>query len=483
MTARGRLIHCRMLEPVIGLEIHLAIRTRSKMFCGCSAEGFGMPSNTNVCPVCMGLPGSLPVTNRDAIEKAVMFALALGCAVPEQTQFHRKHYFYPDAPKNYQISQYDRPVGSGGIVTLADGSRIGITRCHVEEDAGRSMHPAYQDHSLVDLNRAGAPLIEMVTEPDLRTPAQAREFLLKIRAIARALGVSDASPEEGKMRADVNVSLRPPGAPFGTKVEVKNLNSFKSVQAALEAEVRRQTAAIEEGFDLVQETRGWNEGGQKTYLLRTKEAAADYRYFPDPDLPVMHIPKVWQEEIRGRTAELPDARAARYVTAGVRAADAEQVAYDVATARFFDEAVAGYEGDPQAIANWLVSEVAGELNAREAQLDDTELTPRNLAALVALVDAGTISGKIAKSILPEVMDGTRPAAVVERRNLHQITDADALATLVDGVLEAHPDVVASARENPKAINALLGRVMQASRGKASPEAVREILEEKLTVAG
>ena len=482
-SSRGRLIHCRMLEPVIGLEIHLAIRTRSKMFCGCPTEGFGMPPNTHVCPVCMGLPGSLPVTNRDAIEKAVMFALALGCTVPERTQFHRKHYFYPDAPKNYQISQYDRPVGSGGTVTLSDGARIGITRCHVEEDAGRSVHPPYGDHSLVDLNRAGAPLIEMVTEPDLRTPEQARDFLAKIRAIARALGISDASPEEGKMRADVNVSLRTPGAPLGTKVEVKNLNSFKSVQAALEAEVRRQTAAIEDGFDIVQETRGWNEGGQKTYLLRTKEEAADYRYFPDPDLPVMHIPSDWQEEIRGRTPELPDAKAARYLAAGVRTADAEQIAYDVGTARFFDDTMAAYAGEPQAIANWLVSEVAGELNARETRLDDVELTPQNLAALVALVDAGTISGKIAKDILPEVVDGADPRAVVERRNLRQITDAGALVTLVDGVLDAHPDVVASARENPKAINALLGRVMQASRGKANPEAVREILEEKLSVAG
>ena len=470
-----------MLEPVIGLEIHLALSTRSKLFCGCPAEGFGIPPNTNVCPVCMGLPGSLPATNREAIEKAVMFALALGCEVPERTQFHRKHYFYPDAPKNYQISQYDRPVGSGGAVTLADGTRIGITRCHVEEDAGRSVHPPYRDHSLVDLNRAGAPLIEMVTEPDLRTPEQAREFLHKIRAIARALGVSDASPEEGKMRADVNVSVRAPGAPFGTKVEVKNLNSFKSVQAALEVEIRRQTAAIDEGVAVVQETRGWNEGGQKTVSLRTKEEAADYRYMPDPDLPLMRIPTEWQEEIRRRTPELPDAKAARYAAAGVRAAEAEQISYDVATARFFDAAVDAYDGEPQTIANWLVSEVAGELNAREIDLETARLTPDALAALVALVDRGTISGKIAKDLLPEVVDGQDPAELVARRGLQQIRDAGALEELVDGVLEAHPDVVASARENPKAINALLGRVMQASRGKANPEAVREILEAKLAV--
>jgi aspartyl-tRNA(Asn)/glutamyl-tRNA(Gln) amidotransferase subunit B len=322
----------------------------------------------------------------------------------------------------------------------------------------------------------------MVTEPDLRSPEEAREFLVAVRAIARALGVSEASPEEGKMRADVNVSLREPGGPFGTKVEVKNLNSFKSVQAALAFEIHRQTVALEEGFEVVQETRGWNEGGQKTYALRTKEQASDYRYFPDPDLPVMHIPAAWQEEIRGRTPELPEAKAARYRAAAIRDADAEQIAYDVAFAQFFDTALEAYEGHPQTLANWLVSEVPGELNARERSLASSSLTPGGLARLVHLVDAGTISGKVAKDLLPDVMDGADPEALVAERGLQQITDEGAIEALVDDVMATHPDMVVSARENPKAINALLGRVMQASRGKANPETVRSLLEAKLAGA-
>lgn len=281
------------------------------------------------------------------------------------------------------------------------------------------------------------------------------------------------------MRADVNVSVRRPGDPFGTKVEVKNLNSFKSVQAALDFEIHRQTVALEDGFEVVQETRGWNEGGQKTYALRTKEQASDYRYFPDPDLPMMHIPAAWQEEIRARTPELPDAKAVRYRAAGLRDADAEQIAYDVAFARFFDAALERYDGDPQTLANWLVSEVPGELNARDLDLGSSALTPAGLVALVRLVDAGTISGKIAKDLLPDVVDGADPTALVAERGLEQITDEGAIEALVDAVMADLPDVVASARENPKAINALLGRVMQASRGKANPEAVRSLLEAKL----
>ena len=258
-----------MFEPVIGLEVHLALKTQTKMFCGCPADGFGEDPNVNTCPVCLGLPGALPVVNVEAIQKAIMFSLAIQCTVPNQTQFHRKNYYYPDAPKNYQISQFDQPVGEHGFIEV-EGKRIRITRCHVEEDAGRLVHPKYADHTLVDLNRAGAPLIEMVTEPDLRTPEQTRNFLNQVRAIAQALEISDASPEEGKMRADVNVSLRRPGESYGTKVEVKNLNSFKSVKSALEYEISRQTRILEVGEPIRQETRGWNEGGQKTYTMRTR---------------------------------------------------------------------------------------------------------------------------------------------------------------------------------------------------------------------
>ena len=470
-----------MLEPVIGLEIHLAMKTQSKMFCSCPADSFGQEPNVSTCPVCLGLPGSLPVVNREAIEKAIMFSLALHCEVPEFTQFHRKNYYYPDAPKNYQISQYDRPVGSGGYIDLSDGRRIGITRCHVEEDAGKSVHPSYAGHSLVDLNRAGAPLIEMVTEPDIRTPEEARDFLNKVRAIAQALGVSDANPEEGKMRADVNVSVRRPGEPFGTKVEVKNLNSFKSVQSALEFEIKRQTVLIEEGGAVVQSTRGWNEGGQKTYLMRTKEGEADYRYFPDPDIPALRISSTWLEKTRAKTPELPDAKLQRYIKLGVREADATIIAFDVTTASFFDAALELYDGDAQVLVNWLIGDVAGWLNGASLGIKESELTPEHLVGLVRLIDDGTISGKIAKDLLPEVMQGAEPLGLVEARGLKQITDLGAIEALVDEVMAANPKIVSSIAENPKAVNALLGLTMKASKGKAKPDAVREILNRKLNL--
>lgn len=470
-----------MFEPVIGLEIHLAMKTKTKIFCGCPADSFGQGPNVSTCPVCLGLPGSLPTINRAAIEKALMFSLALNCEVPEKTQFHRKNYYYPDAPKNYQISQYDRPVGEHGFVDLAGGRRIGVTRCHVEEDAGKSVHPSYADYSLVDLNRAGAPLIEMVTEPDIRDPAEAREFLSKVRAIAQALGVSDANPEEGKMRADVNVSVRRPGEPLGTKVEIKNLNSFKSVQRSLETEIERQSRILEDGGTIVQETRGWNEGGQKTYSMRVKEGEADYRYFPEPDLPPMMISKEWLEHIRTITPELPDAKFARYVALGLREDDARIIAFDIALAGFFDRARALYSGDAQTLVNWLNSDVTGWLNAHNLAVHESRLTPEHLAELIDLVDANTISGKTAKDILPDVMAGAAPKEIVAERGLTQLTDTGAIEQLVDEVIANNADTVAKVRDNPKAINALLGQVMRASQGKANPETVRELLSRKLAI--
>ena len=472
-----------MLEPVIGLEIHLAIKTHTKMFCGCSAEGFGLAPNVNTCPVCLGLPGSLPVTNEDAILKAVRFSLALNCQVPLLTQFHRKHYFYPDAPKNYQISQFDRPVGESGWLDLPGGRRIGITRCHVEEDAGRLVHPDYADYSLVDFNRAGAPLIEMVTEPDLRTADEARTFLAEVRAIARALGVSDASPEQGKMRADVNISVHRPGTALGTKVEVKNLNSFKSVAAAVTFEVHRQTVLLEDGRVVVQETRGWNEGGQKTFLLRTKEGSADYRYMPEPDLPPLTLSPAYLEMVRTSMPELPAAKLERYVTLGLRPADAEQIAQDVEMASFFDEACSSYGGPPQNLANWLLGDVTGALNADATLLPDCGLSPRSLVSMVTLIDEQVISGKTAKDLLPELIAGADPVALVGERGLRQVVDASAISDLIDGVLDANPAIVASVRENPKALNALLGRVMQASGGTAKPDLVRALLRDRLDVEG
>ena len=470
-------------DAVIGLEIHLAVRTRSKMFCSCDATGFGDAPNQHVCPVCMGLAGALPVANREAIDRTLRFALALDCTVPQRTQFHRKHYVYPDAPKNYQISQYDQPLGEHGALALPGGRRIGITRVHLEEDAGRLVHPPYADHSLLDLNRAGAPLMEMVTEPDLRTPEEARAFLAEVRAVARAVGASDASPEEGKMRADVNVSLRHPDGSFGTKVEVKNVNSFRSVEAALHHEIQRQTRLLEDGFEVVQETRGWNEGGQKTVPQRSKEAAADYRYMPDPDLPAIDLPVAHVDALRAAMPELPAAKRARYAALGLEPDAAAQFAADVHASAVFDATCAAFDGPPTTVANWLASEVAGRLRARETTLEAVAPDPAAFAArladLLALVHDRTISATAGKEILDAVLDGADPARVVDERGLARVADEGALRALVETVMAEHPDVVASAKVEPKAVNALLGRVMKASGGAADAQVVRRLLEAAL----
>ena len=477
-------------ETGIGLEVHLALRTRSKLFCGCAADTFGAAPNRHVCPVCLGLPGALPVANSEAVTLAVRFAAALGCRINERSPFARKHYVYPDAPKNYQLSQHADPIGEDGRVDLADGPggdafagrSIGIVRCHLEEDAGRLVHPPYAPYSLVDLNRAGAPLLELVTAPDLRSPAEARTFLEQVRALAQALGVSDAAPEQGKLRADVNVSLRRPGEPLGTKVEVKNLNSFKSVEAALEAEVKRQSRRLADGLTIDQETRGWNEGGQRSYVLRSKEGAEDYRYLPDPDLPPLHLEPGWVERVRAASPETPATVRSRYLALGLRPADAEQLAFDADARAAFDallSACAQHAAapNPDALARWCTSDVAGALHA--AGLGWSDAPSQGLAALAALDAAGTISGPTAKALLPEVLAGADPQALVEARGLAQISDDAALSRLVDEVMAANPDVVAAARAQPKALNALMGRVMQASRGTAKPDAVRALLAERL----
>lgn len=468
-------------EAVVGLEVHLHLKTHSKMFSPAPAEYFGDGPNTHVHAIDLGLPGVLPSVNARAVDYGIMFALALGCEIAPWTQFHRKSYFYPDMPKNYQISQYDRPLGRNGYLEVA-GERIGIKRVHLEEDAGKSMHPEGATYSLIDLNRAGAPLIEMVTEPDIRSPEQARLFLSHIRSIAQALGISDANPEEGKMRADVNVSVRRPGEALGTKVEIKNLNSFKSVARALEFEIRRQTELLRQGRRVEQATLGWDEAAGKTYVMRVKEGESDYRYFPEPDLPPLRIDQAWLERIKAAMPELPAQKYARYLASGIRPYDAEILAYNASLSRFFDQALERYEGNPQSLANWLNADIAGYLNERGLEIHDTRLTPQNLAKLAGLQERGDITSRVAKDLLAEVMEGADPEKLVDERGLKAVVDAETIRALVEKVVAANPQVVEQIKGGKaQAINALLGQVMRQSKGTAQPDLVRQLLAEAIGV--
>lgn len=469
-------------RAVIGLEVHLQLKTRSKIFSACPQDYHGAEPNEFTDPFTLGLPGTLPTLNREAVELAMMFGLALNCDVSGFTQFHRKNYFYPDAPKNFQLSQYDRPIARDGYLDVPgkDGpERIRIKRAHLEDDAGKLVHPTYAPYSLLDLNRAGSSLLEMVTEADITGAEQARAFLESVQAIAQALGVSDATPEEGKMRCDVNISIHKEGQPWGTKVEVKNLNSFRSVARAIEYETARQTRVLDGGGKITQDTLGWDEGGQKTFLMRTKEGEADYRYFPEPDLPPLDITPEWIAEVKARMPELPAQKLERYRAAGVRESDAQTLSLSVPLSRFYDEALQGGP-DAQKLANWLLTDVAGALAAQEIGIGESQLHPAHLASLVKLIDAGTISGKIAKDLLPDVMGGQDPAALVQERGLSVVTDTTAIDAAIDAAMQADPATVEKVRAgNAKAMNALFGPVMKAMGGKAEPGVVRERLSAKL----
>lgn len=465
-------------RAVIGLEVHLQLKTRSKIFSACPQEYHGAEPNAYTDPFTLGLPGTLPTLNREAVELAMMFGLGLNCDVSGFTQFHRKNYFYPDAPKNFQLSQYDRPIARDGFLEIG-GEKIRIKRAHLEDDAGKLTHPTYAPYSLLDLNRAGSSLLEMVTEADIRTAEQARAFLESVQAIAQALGVSDATPEEGKMRCDVNISLHKEGEPWGTKVEVKNLNSFRSVARAIEFESARQARVLDAGGKITQDTMGWDEGGQKTFVMRTKEGEADYRYFPEPDLPPLDITPEWIERVKARMPELPEAKRGRYLAAGVRESDAQTLSLSVPLSRFYDEALKT-GAEPQKLANWLLTDVAGALSAAELGLAESKLQPAHLGALVRLIDAGTISGKIAKDLLPDVMAGQDPEVLVGQRGLNVVTDTAAIDAAIDAVMQADPATVEKVRAgNAKAMNALFGPVMKAMGGQAKPEVVRERLSAKL----
>jgi aspartyl-tRNA(Asn)/glutamyl-tRNA(Gln) amidotransferase subunit B len=486
-------------EAVIGLEVHVELSTRTKLFCGCATDFGGQP-NTRTCPVCLGQPGSLPVTNARAVEYAIKLGLALGCEVAPTSQFHRKNYFYPDMPKNYQISQYDMPICLGGyldVETEHEVGRVGITRVHMEEDTGKSIHVGTTgrihgaDYSLVDYNRAGIPLLEIVSEPDIRSAAEARAYLMELQAIVRALEISDAKLEEGSMRCDANISVRPVGhTVFGTRVEVKNMNSVRSLGRAIDHEIARQVALLLAGQPVVQETRHWDEDAGRTSTLRTKETTQDYRYFPDPDLVVLEPDRAWVAELRAALPELP--AATRRHLASTYGLNAVQIAtlLDGGLIRVFEDAVAAGAGASEA-ANWLTNEVTSWRNEHRTRAsatsqtaegeDRADITGVQLAELIRLVSDGTLSTKLARQVLTDVLTGRGdPAQIVEQRGYQQLSDASELAAIVEEAIAGQADAAQRVREgNTKAIGVLVGAVMRATQGKANPQVVNRLLSERL----
>jgi len=506
-------------EPVIGLEVHAQLLTRAKIFCGCSTA-FGAPPNANTCPVCLGMPGVLPVLNRQVVTFAIRLGLATGCTIAPRSRWARKNYFYPDLPKGYQISMYELPIATAGHVDIVvDGTpkRIGLTRIHMEEDAGKNIHDAHGDASLVDLNRAGVPLLEIVSEPDIRSIAEAGAYLRTLRTLVQYLEICDGNMEEGSFRCDANVSIRPRGASaLGVKVEIKNLNSFRAVEKALAHEIERQADVLSEGGTLVQETRLWDAEREETRSMRTKEHAHDYRYFPDPDLLPLVVDDAWIAEVRANQPELPAARRQRLVAVyGLPAYDAEVLTARRDVADYFEAAVAatddhgakagaeakaGTAATPEAraggtattstprakaVSNWVMSELLRVV--RERHLDDAltitawPVRPADLGRLVALIDAGTISGRIAKTVWSEMLEsGKPPDAIVAEKGLVKVSDRGALESAIDGVLAANPDKVAEYRAGKtKLFGFFVGQVMKATGGAGNPKLVNDLLQAKL----
>jgi aspartyl-tRNA(Asn)/glutamyl-tRNA(Gln) amidotransferase subunit B len=475
-------------DTVIGLEVHAQLSTATKMFCGCPTA-FGASPNTQTCPVCQGMPGVLPAINRRAVEFGIRTALALGCTVNRHNRFARKHYYYPDMPKNYQISQYEEPLAEHGVLEIeVDGGtrRVGIQRLHLEEDVGKLLHEgdlATARSSQVDFNRAGVPLMEIVSRPDLSAPDEAPAYLRSLRAILLYLGVCDGNMEEGSLRCDANVSVRPRGADaLGVKVEIKNLNSFRHVRDALEHEARRQARVLDEGGRVTQETRLWDPERGVTVSMRSKEYAHDYRYFPEPDLPPLDVDPGWVDTLRAGLPELPDARRHRFVREhGLTAREAALLTQSRGLADYFEEAVRAH-GTPKPVANWMLNELLRELPADDDRaIAQCPIPPRHLAGLLRLIDAGTISGKMAKDVFETMLRSGEPAErIVEREGLSQVADAGALAAVVDQVLAAHPKVVEDYTQGKKAAAGfLVGQVMKATQGRANPALVNQLLAEKL----
>jgi aspartyl-tRNA(Asn)/glutamyl-tRNA(Gln) amidotransferase subunit B len=475
-------------EVVIGLEVHAQLSTQSKIFCGCRTK-FGAPPNTQTCPVCLGMPGVLPVLNRRAVECAIKTALACHGEVAPRCRFARKNYFYPDMPKNYQISQYDEPLVSDGYVEIPTPEglkRIGLVRIHLEEDVGKSIHGENLDDpraSYVDFNRSGVPLMEIVSQPELSSPEEAKLYLQKLRAILQYLEVCDGNMEKGSLRCDANVSLRPWGSrQYGTKVEIKNMNSFRHVQRALEYEVKRQAKALEEGEKLVQETRLWDATRGVTRSMRSKEFAHDYRYFPEPDLVPLLTTRAWIEEIRRTLPELPDARMQRFVTEyGIPEYDASVLTTSKALADYYEACIKQYP-KPKVVSNWIMVELLRALNRDSIEVEESRVTPEHLAELFKLVDDGTISSTMAKTVFDAMYETGKPASeVVTEKGLRQISDESALLAAVEQVLADNPKEVDEFRAGrEKLLGFFMGQVMKATQGKANPQAVNKLLRERLT---
>jgi aspartyl-tRNA(Asn)/glutamyl-tRNA(Gln) amidotransferase subunit B len=473
-------------EPVIGMEVHVELLTASKMFCGCNAQTFGAPPNTSVCPVCMGLPGSLPVINQRAVEFTILTGLALNCKIAGWTRWERKNYFYPDLPKGYQISQYAMPLTHDGwidIDTPAGPQRIGIRRAHLEEDTAKLFHVS--GVSLVDYNRSGVPLLEIVTESDFTSPDVVYAYLTKLRQILRYLGVSTGDMEKGAMRCEANVSVRPVGQQaYGTKVEIKNLNSIRAVKLALEYEITRQIGVLQAGGEIRQVTMGWDDARGRTVVQRSKEYAEDYRYFPEPDLPPLVVSREWVERIRVAMPELPDARRARFVAEyGLPPADADTLTADRAIADYYEACVrsARRQVEPRTIANWIVGELFRFMKATGVEIEAVKITPDQLVELLALVGAGAISGSVGKTVLEEMFASGKPAGeIVREKGLTQISDEDRLATIAAQVIQDNPQAVADYLGGKEAaIRFLVGQMMKATRGQANPSLANRLLVEKL----